>query len=112
MEHLVEAGFLDVDELATDGKDGLETAVASLLGGAAGGVALDDVELGQLRVALGAIGELAWEAATGEAALADRLAGLAGGFAGARGVQALVHDPLRDRRILVEVRHQPLVHDG
>ena len=43
-EHLVEAGFLDVDDLAADREDRLGPAVAALLGGAAGGVTFDDVE--------------------------------------------------------------------
>jgi len=50
-EDLVEAGLLRVDQLAAEREDGLETAVAALLGGATGGVALDDVELGERRVA-------------------------------------------------------------
>ena len=58
-EHLVEPGLLGVDELAAQGQDRLVAAVAALLGGAAGGVALDDVELAERRVALGAVGELA-----------------------------------------------------
>ncbi len=44
-EHLVEPRLLGVDELAAQGKDRLVAPVAALLGGAAGRVALDDVEL-------------------------------------------------------------------
>ncbi len=62
LEHLVEAGLLDVDELAADREDGLEAPVAPLLGGAAGGVALDDVDLGVDRVAIGAVGQFAGQA--------------------------------------------------
>ena len=87
-EHLVEAGLLGVDQLAAEREDRLEAAVAALLGGAAGGVALDDVELGQRGIAFGAVGELAGQAAAGEGALADGLAGLARGLAGAGGVEA------------------------
>src|SRR2546429_6942529 len=39
--------------------DGLEVLVARLLGGAAGGVALHQEELGALRLLAGAVGELA-----------------------------------------------------
>ena len=39
-----------VQDLAAQRHDGLELAVAGLLGGAAGGVALDQEELGALRV--------------------------------------------------------------
>ena len=58
-EHLVDARLLDVEHLAEHGQDGLEVAVAALLGRAAGRVALDDVQLAALRVALLAVGQLA-----------------------------------------------------
>jgi hypothetical protein len=58
LEHeLVEAGLLDVEDLALQRQDGLELAVAALLGGAAGGVTLDQVELAQGRV-------LSWQSAS------------------------------------------------
>ena len=112
LEDLVEAGLLHVDELAADGEDGLELPVAALLGGAACGVTLDDVEFGVGGVAVGAIGELAGEAAAGEGGLADGLAGLACGLAGTSGVEGLVEDALRDVRVVVEVVHQGLVGRG
>ena len=59
LEDLVRPGLLDVEDLAPERQDGLEAAVAALLGRAAGGIALDDVDLGQGRVALLAVGELA-----------------------------------------------------
>ena len=58
-EDLVEAGLLDVEELAAQRQDRLEAPVAALLGRAAGRVALDEVELAAGRVALLAVGELA-----------------------------------------------------
>src|SRR4029078_12009550 len=44
-QHLVETRLLDVQNLALDRQDCLETAVASLLRGTAGGLAFDDVQL-------------------------------------------------------------------
>src|SRR6185312_7330095 len=44
-EHLVETRALDVQDLAAQRQHRLEFAVASLLGGAAGGIALDDEQL-------------------------------------------------------------------
>ena len=44
-QHLVEASPLDVEDLAAERQDRLEAAVAALLGGATGGVTLDDVDL-------------------------------------------------------------------
>ena len=50
-EHLVDARLLDVEDLAAQRQDRLEVAVASLLRGAAGRVALDDEELAERRIA-------------------------------------------------------------
>jgi hypothetical protein len=58
-QHLVETRALDIQDLAAQRQHGLEFAVTALLGGAAGGIALDDEELGLGRIALLAIGELA-----------------------------------------------------
>ena len=51
LEHLVDAGPLDVEDLAADGQDRLGARVAGLGGRAAGGVALDDEQLALLGVA-------------------------------------------------------------
>ena len=102
LEHLIEARLLHVDQLAANRKNRLVTPVASLLGRAAGRIALDDVKLGQVGIALGAIGQFPGQTAAGERAFADRFAGFARGFAGAGGRQDLVEDPFRDRRVLIE----------
>ena len=49
LQHLVDAGPLDVEDLAPDGQDRLGARVAGLLGRAAGRVALDDEQLGTRR---------------------------------------------------------------
>jgi hypothetical protein len=90
LEHLVEAGLLDVEDLAAQRQDRLELAVAALLGRAAGGVALDDVDFAQGRVLFLAVGELAGQADAVEHALAaGHVARLARGLAGARGFDDL-----------------------
>ena len=96
LKHLVETRLLHVDQLAADRKNRLIAAVAPLLGRAAGGITLDDVKLGQCRIALRAIGQFARQSAAGQRAFADRFAGFARGFARPRGGQTLVNDPLRD----------------
>ncbi len=112
-EHLVVAGLFDVEDLALERQDGLELAVAALLGGAAGGFTLDQVELAAVGLALGAVGELAGQAAAVERALAaGEVAGFAGGFAGACGVDGLVDDLLGDLRVAVEEGAEPLVDEG
>ena len=50
-QHLVETRALDVQDLAAQRQDRLELAIAALLGRAAGGVALDEVDLAQRRIA-------------------------------------------------------------
>ncbi len=92
-QHLVVAGLLDVEDLALEGQDGLEAAVAALLGGAAGAFALDQVEFAAVGVAFAAVSQLAGQTAAIERALAARqVAGLAGGFACTRGFDGLVDD--------------------
>jgi hypothetical protein len=58
-QHLVEAGALDVEDLAAQRQDRLVSRFAALLGRAAGRVALDDEEFGLRRIAFLAVGQLA-----------------------------------------------------
>src|SRR5207253_5386445 len=69
-EHLVQARLLDVEDLAAQRQDRLRAAVAATFRGATGGVALHDVQLGERRVTLRAVGELARQRARFEKALA------------------------------------------
>ena len=108
-EHLVEARLLDVEHLAEHGQDGLEAAVAALLGRATGRVALDDVELAALRVALLAVGELAGQATPPGRSCGYQVARLAGGFARARGGERLVDDASAVARVLIEILARPSV---
>ncbi len=86
------------------GQDGLEAAVAALLGRAAGRVALDDVQLAAGGVPLLAVGQLAGQGHAVEGALADHeIARLAGGLAGAGRRQALLDDAATVGGVLVEV---------
>ena len=92
-------------------QDRLEAAVAALLRGAAGRVALDDEELGLLRVGELAVGELARQAAARERALALDVARLARRLARPRGVDRLAHDAPALGRVLLEPLGELLV-DG
>ena len=111
LKDLVEAGFLDIDDFALDRQDRLESPVAALFRGAAGRVALDHIEFGEVWVALGAICQLSGESAACERTLANRLTSLAGRFAGTGGHEALLDDALANIWILVEVQHEALVAD-
>ena len=110
-EHFVDAGLFDVEDFAFDGEDGLEDAVAAALGGAACGLAFDDVEFGGFHVAGGAIPEFAGEAAGVEGAFAGEFAGFAGGFAGLAGEHAFLDDALGVGGMLFEPSAEGVV-DG
>ena len=57
-EHFVVAGLFDIEDLASERQDGLIFAVPPLFGGAAGGLPLDDEQLGPLGVLFLAVGKL------------------------------------------------------
>ena len=102
-QHLVDARALDVEDLAADRQHGLELALAALLGGAAGRVALDDEQLGVRRVAILAFGEAARQPQAVERALAPRqLARLARRLARERRLDDLADDDLGFLRVLLE----------
>ncbi len=112
-QHLVVAGLFDVEDLALERQDGLEAAIAALLGCAAGAFTLDEVEFAAIRIALRAVGQLAGQAAAVERALAaGEVAGLAGGLAGASSFNGLVDDLAGDGRILLEEHAESLVDEG
>src|SRR5436853_7822096 len=71
-QHFVEAGALDIEDLALQRQDRLKGAVAALLRGAAGAVTLDNEQLALCRIAFLAIGELARKVRYVESALAPR----------------------------------------
>ncbi len=94
-DDLVDARSLDVEDLALQRQDRLVLAVAALLGGAAGGIALYEVELAQRGIAFLAIGQLAGQPDAVQHALAAReLACLARCFARTRGLHDLGADDL------------------
>src|SRR5947207_1854670 len=64
-EDLVFARLVGVDDLAAQGKDGLEVAQPAALGRAAGRIALDEIQLAALDLAAQAIAKLAGQAAAG-----------------------------------------------
>ena len=89
-EDLVDARLLDVEDLAAQRQHRLGVAVAALLGRAAGGVALDDEQLGERGVLDRAVGELARQRRVLERRLAPRqVARLARGLARALGLDGL-----------------------
>ncbi len=111
-QHLVVAGLFHVQDLAFERQNGLEAAVASLLGGAAGGFTFDQEQFATVRIALGAVGEFAGKTAAIQSAFATReIAGFARCFAGTRGFNRFVDDLARHRRVLLKERAQALVDE-
>ena len=95
VQRLVEAGALDVQDLAAQGQDGLGLPVAGALGGAARRVALDEEQLALARVLATAVGQLAGQAeGVHRVAAPDVLGGLAHRLAGALLGDRLVDDVL------------------
>ena len=104
-QHLVEARPLHVQNLALERQDGLKPPVAALLGGSAGGIALDQEQLRERRVLLLTVGELARQSSHVQRGLAPgHLAGLARRLAGARGVDDLGGDSASFARGLQQKR--------
>ena len=51
LQHLVQTGLLDVYQFSANWKNRLKSSVTTLFGGATGGIAFHDVELGQVGIA-------------------------------------------------------------
>src|SRR5208337_4167340 len=97
------AGLFDIEDFTLERKDGLVFAIAAHFCGATGRFTFDDEEFAAGRIAFLAVGELSWQAAgIHRGFTAGEFAGLAGGFAGAGGVNALADDAARDGGVLVE----------
>ena len=91
----------------------MEGAVAALLGGTAGRIALDDEQFGLGGIAILAIGELARERGEIERALAAReVLGLARGFAGEGGFHHLADDLAGFAGMFFEPAAELLRHDA
>src|ERR1700730_4885265 len=77
LRQLVLAGRRHVEDFSAQRQDGLRAAVARLLGGAAGGIALDDENLGTVGGAIGAVGEFSRQAQLSHRGLARNILFLA-----------------------------------
>src|SRR5690606_2456760 len=101
-QHFVVAGFFHVEDFALQREDGLVLPVASAFGGAAGRLALDEEQFTAFGVLFLAIRQFSWQSAGIERTFAaGEIAGLAGGFSGARGVNRLGNNPFGDCGVLV-----------
>src|SRR5690606_42076672 len=110
LEHLGGGRALGVEHLAAKGKNRLTRSVASLFGGSAGGVALDDEQLALGAVGGGAVGQLAGQR---QPVLGGRLAGHlllrgAARLAGAGGQNDPPDDGLGHAAVVIE----PVLESG
>ena len=111
-QHLVEAGPLHIQDLASERQDGLGLPVPRLFGGTAGAVTLNQEDFAERRIALLAVGQLARQVGDIERPLAaGQLTRLAGSFAGRGGFVCLGNDLLAVLRMLLEPLLQTLAKD-
>ena len=112
-QHLVDAGALDIENLASQGKHSLVGAVASLLGGTSCRIAFDDEEFRLARILFLAVGELARQIADMSSADFLRVSSRAR-RAASRAAAASMHLETMLRasaRVLLEPLPEPVVHD-
>ena len=116
-DDLVLPGLFHVEHFAPQGQNGLEPGVPALGGGAACGVALDDVDFGQAGVGFVAVPELIGHGRAAQSRLAaDGLAGLLGRLPGTGGHHGLFQNGLAHGRVFLQEIGQLLgddiVHQG
>src|SRR5262249_8435244 len=95
LQHAVDAGTLDVQDLAADRQDRLRARLARRHGRTARRVALDDEQLALIGVATRAVLQLVWHTGTREAGLAPHdVARLLGRFTRLGGGDGLLDDSI------------------
>ena len=103
------SGLLHVQDLASQRQDGLVAAVASLLGGAACGVTLDEEKFALLGIILGAVRKFTGQACACHDCLAlNHLTSLACSSTCGSGEHDLIYDSLCEFRILFQIN----IHGG
>ncbi|MCG3118401.1 MAG: hypothetical protein ALAOOOJD_00590 [bacterium] len=112
-KNFIQPRFFDIENFSLDRQNCLKPAVTALFRGAAGGVALNDVNFTMLRIGDTAIRELTGKAGAVDTGFAPRqFFGFAGGLTRARGEQTFFDDLAADRRIFFKIRAQTVVTNG
>ncbi len=103
--------FLHIQDFSAKRQNGLEVAVAPLLGRATGGVTLDEEYLAVLGILVRAVGQLAGQPATAHGVLAlHTLARLAGGDTCRGGQHHLVAYQLGFLGVFLQIERERLAH--
>ncbi len=104
VEHLREDRFFDVQNFAAQRENCLRVGITACVGGAAGRITFDEVQLTEVEVSAAAVAELVGQTAGRESTLlvADEFTRFARSFASFGGDHALHQDGLRRLRILFE----------
>ena len=110
-QHLVEARFLDVEDLAPERKDRLERPVPALLGAASCRVSLHDVDLAVFRAFARAVRQFSRKAHPRHGRLADQLPRTLRGFPGLPGLDGLFHHRLHHLWVVLEPGEQSFIDD-
>ena len=103
----VDTGFFNVEHLTPQGQDSLELSVPAFLCRAARRISLDDIDLGDGSISLGAVSELARQAGRFKRALSScKLSCLFSGFSCFLRLNGFIEDSLCNRRVFLEIVHQ------
>ena len=99
----IQARLLHVEDLSSQGKNGLGALISGVLGGAAGRVSLHQEDLAVLRVLVGAVRQLAGQGHPLQSRLSPgQVPGLSGCRPGSLGEDGLLQHGLGHRRILLQ----------
>ena len=109
-QHLVKAGFLDVQDLTFQGQDGLGLTITALLGTTTRRITLHNEQFGEGRVFFLAVRQLAGQAGNVQGALtAGHIPCLTGCFPGTGRFDHLVNDLLGFVGLLLQVLRKALI---
>ena len=113
LDHFVEACLLDIENLSPERQDCLVPPVPSLFGGAAGGVALHQIEFAASRIPLLAVGKFSGQGAHLEGGLAPgQLPRPSGRFPRPGGIQTFAQQLFCNGGILLEIGTDLIVDDS
>jgi len=106
---LIQPRLFDVEQLAANRQDGLELAIAALLGRAASAIASTMYSSQNFGISFRAVSSLPGSPPPVSAPFTNSFASAAGCFASASGGEGFIHDATANGWILLQERHQAFV---